>query len=183
MSKLIKRKFYEILTVDVARNLLGMILVRKIDNKTILRGKIVETEAYTQDEESCHAFCGITKRNAPMFKKAGISYVYFTYGMYYCLNIITEHEGFGSGVLIRAIEPIDNFKNTNGPAKLCKALNITKDLNEIDICTKKSPLWLEYGNKIEDSNIVQTRRIGIKRAADLPWRFYIKNNTFVSKTK
>lgn len=158
-----------------------MVLCRRMPNGAILRGKIVETEAYRQDEASCHAHKGITKRNAPMFKQGGIAYVYFTYGMYHCLNIITEKEGFGAGVLIRAIEPIDNFDNTNGPAKLCRELSITKELNEVDVCTNNSPLWLEYGNKINDNDIIQTTRIGIKFATELPWRFYIKNNNFVSK--
>ncbi len=181
MNKIINKEFYEKNTVIVAKNLLGMILCRRMSRNKILRGKIVETEAYTQDEPSCHAYRGITKRNSTMFKNAGISYVYFTYGMYHCLNIITEKEGFGSGVLIRAIEPLDNFSNTNGPAKLCRELNITKELNEVNLCSDKSPIWIEYGDNIKDSDIIQTTRIGIKLATELPWRFYIKDNKFISK--
>lgn len=182
MSKVINRNFYKKTTVDVARNLLGMVLVRRMNNTLLYKGKIVETEAYTQDEQACHAYRGITKRNEAMFKKPGITYVYFTYGMYYCLNIITEREGYGSGVLIRALEPIHcDINNTNGPAKLCRAFDITKALNEIDVCSDKSPLWIEYGDKIEDSKIITTKRIGIKHATELPWRFYIKGNKFVSK--
>ncbi len=181
MRKIINRSFYAVNTIQAARNLLGMILCRRIENK-ILKGKIVETEAYTQEEESCHAYRGITQRNAAMFKKPGIAYVYFTYGMYHCLNIITEKEGYGSAVLIRAIEPLNSsFSNTNGPGKLCRELNITKELNETDLCTRKSPLWLEYGSNIDDKDIIQTTRIGIKKAMELPWRFYIKDNRFVSK--
>jgi len=182
MAKIITRNFYEINTVKAARNLLGMILCRKMSDGTILKGKIVETEAYTQDEPSCHAYIGVTKRNEVMFKKAGLAYVYFTYGMYHCLNIITEKEGYGAGVLIRALEPLSNFSNTNGPAKLCRELNITKELNGVDICSNKSPLYLEYGDYIKDSYIIRTERIGIKRACELKWRFYIKDNKFVSKT-
>lgn len=181
MNKVIERNFYTKETPIVARNLLGMVLSRRTDKNKILRGIIVETEAYRQDEEACHGYRGKTKRNEAMFKQPGIAYVYFTYGMYYCLNIITEKEGYASGVLIRAIEPINGFSNSNGPAKLCRELNITKELNEIDVCTNKSPLWIEYGEKTDDKNVVTTNRIGINKAKDLPWRFYIKDNKYVSK--
>lgn len=188
MNKVINKKFYSRNTLETARSLLGMILCRRLENGEVIKGKIVETEAYTQDEPSCHAYKGITKRSETMFRAPGIAYVYFTYGMYHCLNIITEKEGFGAGVLIRAIEPLSDINqlspkilNTNGPAKLCRTLNITRKLNSINVCSKKSPIWLEYGNEIKDSDIIQTTRIGIKQAADLPWRFYIKDNKFVSK--
>ncbi len=182
MNKVINKSFYKINTIETAKNLLGMILCRRLENGTILRGKIVETEAYTQEEPSCHAYRGKTKRNTPMFEAGGISYVYFTYGMHYCLNIVTERKDYAAAVLIRAIEPLNgSFSNTNGPAKLCKALNIDKNLNGINICSNKSPLWIEYGEKIENENIITTTRIGIKQAADLKWRFYIKGNKCVSK--
>ncbi len=182
MGKVIEKSFYLSDTVVIARNLLGMVLNRRFEDGRIFKGIIVETEAYTQDEPSCHAYIGKTQRNAPMFEKGGISYVYFTYGMHYCLNIVTEKAEKGCAVLIRALEPIDNSEFiTNGPAKLCKALNITKELNGINVCKKTSPLWIEYGNKIDDLQIIQTVRIGIKKAAELPRRFYIKDNKFVSK--
>lgn len=182
MKKVIKQNFFLEQTSDVARNLLGMILCRRLEDDIIFKGKIVETEAYIEDEPSCHAYIGKTKRNAPMFEKGGISYVYFTYGMHYCLNIVTEKENRGAAVLIRAIEPLNTkIVNTNGPAKLCKALNITKELNGINICDNSSDLWLEYGTYVEENEIVQTTRIGIKKAAELPYRFYIKGNKFVSK--
>ena len=182
MAKVVEKSFYLSDTVTIARNLLGMILNRRFENGEIFKGIIVETEAYTQDEPSCHAYIGKTKRNAPMFEKGGISYVYFTYGMHHCLNIVTEKADRGCAVLIRALEPLNNkYLNTNGPARLCKTLNITKELNGIDVCKKTSPLWIEYGNKIDDNLIIQTTRIGIKKAAELPWRFYIKDNKFVSK--
>ena len=182
MSKVINKNFFRENTVNTAQNLLGMVLCRRIEKGKILRGKIVETEAYTQEEPSCHAYRGKTKRNAPMFEAGGISYVYFTYGMHFCLNIVTENKDYGSAVLIRAIEPLNDFcTNTNGPAKLCKALNITKDLNAINVCSNKSPLWIEFGDKVEDKNIIKKSRIGISQATELKWRFYIKNNKFVSK--
>ena len=182
MSKVINKNFYKDNTIETAKNLLGMILCRRLGNRKIFRGKIVETEAYTQEEPSCHAYRGLTKRNSPMFELGGISYVYFTYGMHYCLNIVTERKGYGAAVLIRALEPLSDYcPNTNGPAKLCKALNIDKNLNGINICSNKSPLWIEYGEKPNNENIMITTRIGIKQAAELKWRFYIKDSKFVSK--
>src|SRR5574344_1896072 len=176
--KILNHNFYLKDTLDVAKNLLGCILCRKIDNK-ILKGIIVETEAYTQEDPACHAYRGVTKRSKIMYEKGGIAYVYFTYGMYHCMNVVTEKEGRGCAVLIRAIEPLNNFDNTDGPAKLCKVLNITRELNGVDLTTNKSPIWIEEG--INPEEIVTTTRIGIKEAQDYPWRFYIKNNKWVSK--
>lgn len=178
-EKLLTKKFFEQDTLTVAKKLLGCVLVRN-DNGIIQKGMIVETEAYTQDDPSCHAYMGETKRSRTLFKEAGISYVYLIYGMYHCLNFITEPEGYGCAVLIRALEPIENMSNTNGPGKLCRELNIDRTLNEIDVTDQNSPIYVVQGNKIPPENIVTTTRIGIKKAADYPWRFYIKGNKFVS---
>lgn len=175
---ILEKEFYTKDTLTVAKNLLGKILCRKIDGK-ILKGIIVETEAYTQDEPSCHAYKGKTKRCATLFNSGGYAYVYFTYGMYHCLNISTDKENYGSGVLIRALEPLENLDNTNGPAKLCREMKITKELDGVDVTQKNSDLWIEDGQNI--NKIVQTTRIGIKVATDLKWRFYIKDNKWVSK--
>lgn len=175
--------FYTQKTLTVAQELLGQIFCRKLPNGTILKGKIVETEAYTQEEPSCHAFCGKTKRSETLFKKGGTLYVYFTYGMHHCVNIVTENENYGSAVLIRAIEPITalpEYKKTDGPAKLCKAFQITLKENNINICQKNSNIWVEKDKKIPFSQIIQTTRIGISKAKELNWRFYIKNNPYVS---
>ena len=182
MTKL-NRQFYNSHPTIVARNLLGCVLCVQQPDGSVKKGVIVETEAYRQNEESCHAFRGVTKRSKTLFMKEGILYVYFTYGMHYCVNIVTECEGIGSAVLIRALEPIfgDDIKICSGPAKLCKALGITTEFNEIDTCADNSLVWIEAYKNISDSNIVQTTRIGIKKAVELPWRFYIKDNKFVSK--
>lgn len=176
----LKRDFYERNTIQVAKDLLGCKLCRKIDGK-ILSGIIVETEAYTQNDPACHAFRGKTPRAITLFKQPGIAYVYFIYGMHHCFNVITEPEETAGAVLIRALEPTDYICDTNGPAKLCRELKITKELNEIDLTSEESCLWLEEGIKIPKSKIHTTTRIGIRQAADYPWRFYVKENVFVSK--
>ncbi|MHA1675849.1 MAG: DNA-3-methyladenine glycosylase, partial [Candidatus Njordarchaeales archaeon] len=131
----LNRNFYERYTVDVARDLLGKVLVRVLSSEQILAGIIVETEAYRgQDDPASHAYGRKTPRNAIMYGKPGYSYVYFIYGMYHCLNVVTEPEGVPAAVLIRAVEPIfgielmkkyrntDKISNlTNGPGKLCQA--------------------------------------------------------------
>lgn len=177
------RKFYNSHPALVARNLLGCTLCVKCSDGSVKRGMIVETEAYRQDDESCHAYRGVTKRSKTLFMKEGTLYVYFTYGMHYCVNIVTEREGIGSAVLIRALEPLfgDDLKICSGPAKLCKALEITTNLNEIDTCADNSLVWVEKYINIPDDKVVVTTRIGIKKAVELPWRYYIKENKSVSK--
>jgi DNA-3-methyladenine glycosylase len=177
---ILTKEFYNRKTLDVAKELLGCKLCRKVDNK-ILSGIIVETEAYTQDDPACHAFRGKTPRSITLFEKPGTAYVYFIYGMYHCFNVVTEPEDTAGAVLIRALEPIDPVFNTNGPGKLCRELNINKELNEADLTTIKSNIWIEKGIKVPASKIFTTTRIGIKLAADYQWRFYIKDNPFVSK--
>lgn len=177
---ILSRDFYNRNTLDVAKDLLGCKLCRNL-NGEIISGKIVETEAYTQDDPACHAFKGKTPRSITLFKKPGIAYIYFIYGMYHCFNVTTEPENIAGAVLIRALEPINSSLNTNGPGKLCKEFNITKAFNEIDLTSKNSKLWIEDGAKISNSQIHTTTRIGITQAIEFPWRFYIKDNTFVSR--
>lgn len=175
---ILNKSFYLKDTLEVAKSLLGCVLCRRIDGK-VIRGIIVETEAYTQDDPACHTYKGITNRSKVMFEEGGISYVYFIYGMHYCFNVVTEKKDLGCAVLIRALEPLNCNLKTNGPSKLCKALSITKDLNGIDLTTDKSDIWIEKGKTPAD--IIVTTRIGIKEAADYLRRFYIKDNKWVSK--
>ena len=178
-------------TDQVAARLLGCELVREIDGQSLV-GKIVETEAYDQDDPASHSHRGATPRTKIMFGPAGFLYVYFTYGMHYCCNIVTGRTGHGSAVLIRAIEPLNGAelmsKNrrglkgellTNGPAKLCQALQIDKQLNGHDL--RQAPLELVVRPALPKQQIVQTTRIGISRAEDAPLRFYIRDNSYVSK--
>ena len=185
---ILNRKFYHRDTLHVARELLGKKLVRQI-GRIKLSGMIVETEAYCGREDSaCHAHRGKTQRNAVMFGKPGHAYVYFTYGMHYMLNLVTEREGSPCAVLIRAILPIDGIGEmearrkkkgaelTNGPAKLCQALSIDKSLNGWDL-TLGCELWVENYKKIPAKSIITTPRIGIDYAKDehknAPWRFLL----------
>ncbi|HSX53442.1 MAG TPA: DNA-3-methyladenine glycosylase [Patescibacteria group bacterium] len=178
---------------EIAPRLLGCVLERIIDGKSI-SGKIVEVEAYDQSDSASHSYRGKTARTEIMFGAPGHLYVYFTYGMHYCCNIVVGPSGHGSAVLIRAIEPIGGLETmatkrggkvgqelTNGPAKLCQALGIDKALNGHDL--HKKPLQLKVGKQIPKGQIVQTTRIGIRHATDTPWRFYIKDNVYVSKAK
>lgn len=176
----------------VARRLLGCELVREIDGQAV-RVRIVETESYDQTDAASHSYKGKTPRTEVMFGPSGYLYVYFTYGMHYCCNVVTGPEGVGSAVLIRAVEPIDgvdiiehrrghgSVTATNGPAKLCQALGIDKKMNGHDL--RVNPLRLELGNHYKDSEIIQTTRIGISQAKDELRRYYLKGNPYVSRTR
>lgn len=172
-----------------ARRLLGCELIRNIDGQE-LRGIVVETEAYDQTDAASHSYRGKTPRTEVMFGPAGYLYVYFTYGMHYCCNVVVGQPGHGAAVLIRALQPVGGqgtmLRNrggradlTNGPAKLCQAFDIDKRLNGHDLA--KSPLKLIINQPLSDERIIQTTRIGIKNAMDVPWRFYVRDNPFVSK--
>lgn len=176
--------------VTAARQLLGATLTREIMGETVTV-RIVETEAYLQTDAASHSYKGRTPRTDVMFGPAGHLYVYFTYGMHYCCNVVVGEDGYGAAVLIRAAEPTDGrdtmrtFRNkagvelTNGPAKLCQALAIDHALNGHDL--EASPLRLGLAAPLADDEIVTTARIGISQAVDEPWRFYIQGNPYVSR--
>lgn len=197
MEKL-KREFYERETLDVARELLGKYLVHNtIAGRTI--GKIVEVEAYIGAIDlACHAYNGkYTNRTKVMFGEGGHAYVYLIYGVYYCMNIVTNQEHYPEAVLIRALEPIEgielmeNRRKTDkvlnlcsGPGKLCMAMEITKLQNGMDLCD--DTMYLLEGEEIPSECILTTPRINIdyaKEAQEFPWRFIIKDNPYVSKRK
>lgn len=194
-DKKLNKDFYLQDTLIVAKQLLGKYFYRKYRD-TYLVGKIVETEAYKDNDPASHAFRGKTKRNEVMFWEGGHLYVYFTYGMHYCCNVVTEPEGKGCAVLIRAVEPVDGlnlmmklrnfnksskiFNLTNGPAKMCQAFNITKVDNGIDLHSEEIFI-VDSGVNLENSQIGKSQRIGIKDGLEKKWRFYIKNSPWVSK--
>jgi DNA-3-methyladenine glycosylase len=174
-----------------AKRLLGCILERMWHGRQI-RVRIVETEAYHQTDAASHSYKGKTPRTEVMFGEAGNMYVYFTYGMHYCMNVVTGPKGEGSAVLIRAVEPLEGWdmlrqnrpgmpdaQLTNGPAKLAQALGVDLSMNGHSL--DEVPLRLVRQPSLPASQIVQTTRIGISQAKEVPWRFYIRDNGFVSK--
>jgi len=185
VPKRLKRGFFTQPTLKVAKQLLGKTLVRIWRGKR-LSGKIVETEAYIgPKDKASHAYLGKkTPRNKAEFMIGGHIYIYLVYGMYWQLNISTETEGKPSCVLIRALEPQEELKDTSGPGKLCRELKLNKSFYGEDLCTS-SRIWIEDAPPIPQIKIKRTGRVGIDYAgpywSKIPWRFYIKNNKFVSK--
>ena len=167
--------------------------MRQMPDGPLIRSLIVETEAYAPGDPACHAYKGKSKRNAAMFGPPGHSYVYLIYGMYHCLNVVTEPAGTGSAVLIRALALDELPPNLTpqqakkphrvaaGPGKLCRALEIDRTLDGV-IYHPDNGLWLEMPSQEMGSvNLVQTTRIGITKAAERPWRWYLKDHPAVSK--
>lgn len=176
--------------VEAAKRLLGSELVREFKNGTA-RVRIVETEAYDQTDAASHSYNGHTQRTDVMFGTAGHLYVYFTYGMHYCMNVVVGPKGYGAAVLIRAVEPVggeellamnrqkSSVELSNGPAKLCQALNIDKRMNGHDLA--RPPLQLVLRPPLDSKHITTTVRIGITKAIDMPWRFYEAANSYLSR--
>ena len=191
MSRTLSRSFYKRPTLDVARDLLGQILVFAT-NEGECSARIVETEAYIgQDDPACHAARGPTARNRVMFGQPGFSYIYFIYGMYYCFNVVTERDGFPAAVLIRAAEPLagqdimrsNSPKGTperilSGPGKLCRSFGLTTKHSGLDLTGDL--VRLMKGER-RSGKIVQGSRIGIKDGVDLPYRFYLDDSLAVSR--
>lgn len=197
-SKKLSKSFYLRDVLLVARELSGKMLVKNENNKMYV-GKIVEVEAYGGlNDEAAHSFAGKTERNKIMFSEGGYFYVYFIYGAHYCCNIVAGKKNHGAAILIRAVEPLygvefmevnrlgrktktpkEILSLTNGPGKLCQAFEINRFHYGEDLTGDK--IFLLDAPKIKPQKIVQTTRIGIKKSVDLPWRFYIKDNLFVSK--
>lgn len=161
METILKKQFFEQKTLKVARNLIGCFLCRKIKGK-ILRFKITETEAYVGPHDlACHSSKGKTLRNSPMFEEAGTIYIYFTYGMHWMLNIVTEEKDYPAAVLIRGIEGV------NGPGRLTKKLKIDRSFNG-KIANQKTGLWFEESKeKISTKHIKKTPRIGVSYAGPI----------------
>lgn len=182
MQKL-SRSFYDRDTILVAKELLGKYLVH-VANDIERVGKIVEVEAYLGPHDlAAHSSKGLTKRTQVMFGPPGHAYVYLIYGMYYCVNAVTEREGHASAVLLRALEPIKNIEGkTSGPGLLCKAMHITKHLQGHDFTS--DDFYIAADTETKPVSIVKRPRVGVdyaKHWAKRHLRFYIKGNPFVSK--
>lgn len=189
-SDILPASFYDREVVDVARDLLGMRLVRLLDGKRI-SGIICETEAYRGEEDlACHARVGRTKRTEVMYGPPGRAYIYFTYGMHWCLNCVTGAEGFPAAVLLRSIEPMEGLEIIaerrkgverklwcNGPAKITKALGLTGAQNGVDLTSLDGDLWIERGVKIHKGDIKAGPRVGMGSTPEpwfsMPWNFRI----------
>ncbi|MBL0174393.1 MAG: DNA-3-methyladenine glycosylase [Ignavibacteria bacterium] len=184
--------FYRRPTLTVARELLGKIFERCVGNDVLI-GRITEVEAYHEDgDEASHSFRGRTPRNAVMYRPGGCLYVYFTYGMHYCMNVVTEGPGVGAAVLIRAIEPlagIDVMRRhrgverlrdiASGPGKCCQAFAVGR---AEDGASLRSPaLRIVDAEEIPDSEILLSRRIGIRKSVELEWRMSVRGSGFVSR--
>jgi len=177
------RRFYDRDTVAVAKDLLGKLLVH-VDNGVEKVGRIVEVEAYLGPQDlAAHSSRGLTPRTRVMFGPPGHAYVYFVYGMYHCLNAVTEREGHASAVLLRALEPVAQISDrTQGPGLLCRAMGIDKRLNGHDLLSED--LFVARDPQEQKFVIAKSRRIGVDYArhwARRHLRFYIKNNPFVSR--
>ncbi len=189
------RSFYEQDTREAAQKLLGQLVVRRLPTGETLSGIIVETEAYLTDDPACHAYRGQTPRNSAMFGPPGHAYVYFTYGLHMMLNLVCAPQGVAEAVLVRALEPVEGVELmrqnrggmaktrqlTNGPGKLAQALALTRlSHNEADVTDPAGEL-LVLPNDHAPFAMVTTTRIGITQGVDLPWRYYVAGNAFVSR--
>jgi len=195
--KKLPRSFYLRPTLTVARDLLGKLLIRRIDDEQLM-GRIVEVEAYLGEKDAAsHAYRGKTLRNEVMFREGGYLYVYFTYGMHYCCNVVTEEAGKGRAVLLRAVEPVegidtmrrfrkfrgkkkDDRELTNGPAKICQAFHIAREQNGTDLLSDEIFLVID-GSVIPRSMVLSSRRIGISEAIEHEWRFHVRGSPFASR--
>jgi len=189
------RNFFARPSPHVAPALLGRVLARRQPTGEILRARIVETEAYEPDDPASHSFRGPTPRNAAMFGRPGHLYVYFTYGMHWCMNVVTGPPGHGSAVLLRAGEPLQGFEHMaarrctdrardlcRGPARWTRAFGVDRSHDGIDL-VQGDELWLEPGIPVPPSAIVSGPRVGIRDAVDRPWRFHEAGSPWVSATR
>jgi DNA-3-methyladenine glycosylase len=194
----LSRHFYSRPTRTVARELLGCSLVRLLQG-TKLAGTIVEAEAYIGETDlACHARAGKTPRTRVMYGPPGFSYVYFTYGMHWMLNVITEGEDFPAAVLIRALEPTEGIEIMrhrrggkplgllcSGPARLTMAMGIRGEENGLDLCDPVSGIWIEASSTMKNHQVLRTPRIGLGNTPEpwlsKPWRFLVKGSPFISR--
>ncbi len=196
--KKLNREFYHRPLTEVAKNLLGNLFV-KVEKEEILAGIITEVEAYDfEKDEASHSFKGETLRNKHMFYEGGHTYIYLIYGVHNCLNVVTGQIGYGAAVLIRSMEPVfgvqifserrfnkrnlaeNEFQNLlNGPGKICQAFNLTRNDSGKDLL--EDELFILDYKKINKELIGTSKRIGISKSVDLPWRFFISTSKFLSR--
>jgi DNA-3-methyladenine glycosylase len=177
---------------EVAPDLLGRIVVRRLGDGTRLAARIVECEAYRFDDPASHSFGGPTPRNGVMFGPAGRLYVYFVYGMHHCMNVVTGGAGEGSAVLLRAAEPLEGLDEMRrrrgrdaprdlcaGPGRLCQALGVDRSLDGADLVRGRD-VWIAAGEPVAADRVCSGPRVGIRVGIDYPWRFRIDGDPFAS---
>lgn len=195
---ILTKKFHSRPVLTVARDLLGKLLI-KVESDKLLSGRIVEVEAYDgMIDRAAHSFNGRTERNEVMFREGGYFYVYFTYGVHHCCNVVTGRKDYGTAVLIRAVEPIDgvdimakrrfgkkklNEKEllnlTNGPGKICQAFNFTRNDSGTDLTMNS--IFLSDEHRLKKNKIGVSERIGISKSKELKWRFFEIGNPYLSR--
>jgi len=191
----LSRSFYARSPLEVAPDLLGQVLVREAPGEPRLSVRIVETEAYREDDPASHSYGRRTPRNAVMFGPAGRLYVYFTYGMHFCMNVVTGQDGEGSAVLLRAAAPLEGLEEMalrrgtsdprrlcSGPAMLCQALGVGRTDNGIDLAGGAG-LWVEAGEQVPRARIGRSARVGIRQGVERRWRFFVRDDPFVSRAR
>ena len=187
------RSFFARSSTEVAPDLLGRVLVRVLPDGTRLAARLVEVEAYGPNDPASHAFRGPTPRNLVMFGPPGHLYVYFTYGMHFCSNVVTGAEGTGSAVLLRAAEPLEGLDAMavrrgvdaptllcSGPGRLTQALDISRPENGADL-VRDASVQLRMGDPVAPRSITRSTRVGVNVGAERRWRFYEAGSAFVSR--
>ena len=179
---LLTKEFFSRPSHLVAPNLIGCSLIKRISKSSFLAGVIVEAEAYSQEEASCHGFSGRTQRNETLFGEPGNLYIYLSYGINSCVNIVTGKKNWANGVLLRSIAiKGENERIASGPGLLAKRFGLNRNFDNLPL-SPANDFWLTEGkNLMGMGNIVQTTRIGISQAKDIPWRWYLKSSRSVSK--
>ena len=194
-TRRLPRSFFARPSPEVGPDLLGRILVRRLGDGRLLSARIVETEAYQEDDPASHSYRGRTNRTEVMFGPPGHLYVYFTYGMHHCMNVVTGSDGEGSAVLLRAAEPLQGVEEMarrrgtdhpralcSGPGRLCQALGIARQENGLDLM-RGHELWLLEGTPVPPSGIDIGSRVGIRSGTEHPWRFSVHGDRFVSRVR
>ena len=187
------RAFYARASLEVARDVLGRTLVRTLPEGRRLAGRVVEAEAYREDDPASHSYRGRTSRTDVMFGPPGRLYVYFTYGMHYCMNLVTGCDGEGSAVLLRAVEPLEDLEAMaerrglssprllcSGPGRLCQAFAVDRAQNGTDL-VRGAELRLEAGEPVTDDLVLSGPRIGVTVATHQPWRFVVAGSPYLSR--
>ena len=166
----------------VAPDLIGCFLIKRIAKNKYFSGVIVETEAYSQEEAACHGFSSKTQRNETLFGDPGHLYIYLSYGIYHCVNIVTGRKNWANGVLLRSIAiKGENERIASGPGLLAKRFGLNRNHNNLFLSPKNN-FWLTEGESFKNiGKIIQTTRIGISQAKDIPWRWYLESSRSVSK--